>query len=382
MTAVHLRVLAVGAFSSFAPTLMLAQTQARIDLATGEVRFQGQPAYGALVITPTIQSTTAGLRVWSAGQFALANTGSTRSTLQSVVTTRKPLLFGLSPLLSVRGQDDPLAADVRNRRADGLLGVSIGNARLGASVGVGLARSVHGTTNRDVQTSSADVHLARGPFQMRLGYAGNAFDAPGAMRSSQAGFSLVRTRLSDITSDASWKYRGFEIGGFVGRRVGGNLDHGRNWGGGFATLALNDRIALVARQETAPSDPTRHLAAQRISTIGFRIRPSFTRARFDDGSDAAQFRREFQLTRVGGDQHGIRVYLPGAARVEVAGSFTQWTPAAMRSTGGGWWELVLPLTSGLHSLNVRADGGSWMVPPGLESVSDEFNGTVGVLLIP
>lgn len=139
MTAVHLRVLAVGAFSSFAPTLMLAQTQARIDLATGEVRFQGQPAYGALVITPTIQSTTAGLRVWSAGQFALANTGSTRSTLQSVVTTRKPLLFGLSPLLSVRGQDDPLAADVRNRRADGLLGVSIGNARLGASVGVGLA---------------------------------------------------------------------------------------------------------------------------------------------------------------------------------------------------------------------------------------------------
>jgi len=36
----------------------------------------------------------------------------------------------------------------------------------------------------------------------------------------------------------------------------------------------------------------------------------------------------------------------------------------------------------LHSLNVRADGGSWMVPPGLESSADEFNGTVGVLLIP
>ena len=382
MTVMHLRVLAVGVFSAFAPTGIAAQTQARIDLATGELRFQGQPANGALVITPTIQGTSAGLRVWTAGQFALSSTGSSRSSLASVVTTRKPLLFGLSPLLSVRGQDDPLASDVRNRRADGLLGVSIGNARLGATVGVGLARSVHGTTNREVQTSSADLHLARGPFQVRLGYAGNAFDSPGAMRSSQAGFSFVRTRLSDLTSDASWKYRGFELGGFVGRRVGGNLDHGRNWGGGFATLALNDRIALVARQETAPSDPTRHLAAQRISTIGFRIRPTLTRARFDDGSDAAQFRREFQLTRVGGGQHGIRVYVPGAAQVEVAGSFTQWTPTAMRSTGGGWWELVLPLASGLHSLNVRADGGSWMVPPGLESVSDEFNGTVGVLLIP
>ncbi len=54
----------------------------------------------------------------------------------------------------------------------------------------------------------------------------------------------------------------------------------------------------------------------------------------------------------------------------------------MRSPGAGWWTLVLPITSGSHSLNVRADGGSWMVAPGLESVSDEFNGTVGVLLIP
>ncbi len=382
MTAVHLRSLTVSVLCLVAPSTLAAQLQTRLDVTTGEVRFRGQPGAGALVLAPVLQQTAAGLRVWSAGQFALANTGSARSSLESIITTREPLLLGLSPVVSVRGQDDPLASDVRNRRADGALGVSIGTARFGASVGVGLARSVHGSTNRAVQTSSANVHLARGPFQLRVGYAGNAFDAPDAMRSAQSGFSLARTRLSDVTSDASWKYRGFEIGGFVGRRVGGNLDHGRTWGGGFASLAVNDRIALVARQETAPSDPTRHLAAQRISTIGFRIRPTLARARFDDGSDAAQFRREFQLTHVVGDQHGIRVYLPGATTVELAGSFNQWTPAAMRSAGRGWWHLVLPLAAGLHSLNVRADGGSWMVPPGLESSTDDFNGTVGVLLIP
>lgn len=54
----------------------------------------------------------------------------------------------------------------------------------------------------------------------------------------------------------------------------------------------------------------------------------------------------------------------------------------MRNAGGGWWELIIPLPSGLHSLNVRADGGSWSVPPGLEAVRDEFTGSVGVLLIP
>ncbi|MDZ7632825.1 MAG: glycogen-binding domain-containing protein [Gemmatimonadaceae bacterium] len=374
------RSLQVAVLTASLPTLVAAQVN--VDVSTGELRFRGQPTNSALTIAPQLSGQSAGLRVWGAGQFALADNGSTRSSLQAMLTTRRSFAFGLRPTFSARGQDDPLASDVRNRRVDGALGVSVGSVSFGANATVGLARSVHGNTNRSVQTSSATVHLARGAFQWRVGYAGNAFDAPAAMPNAQSGFSLSRTRLSDVSSDASWRYRGFEIGGFVGRRLGGHEEDGRNWGGGFATLALNDRVAIVARQETAPSDPTRHLAAQRISTIGFRIRPTLSRARFEDGSDAAQFRREFQLTRVQGDQHGIRVYVPDATTVELAGSFNDWTPTAMRRIGRGWWELVMPLTAGLHSLNVRTDGGTWGVPPGLESVADEFNGTVGVLLIP
>jgi hypothetical protein len=335
-----------------------------------------------VILAPQLTTAGAGLRVWTAGQFALASTGSSRSTLQSALTTRAPLVLGLSPVLTVRGQDDPLAGTGRNRRIDGAIGVSIGTQQIGAAATLGAARSTHGTTDRRVQTSNVDVHLARGAFQLRLGYVGSVFEAPVAASVTSGGFSLARTRLSDFTSDASWKRRGFEIGGFVGRRLGGHDENSRVWGGGFASLSLTDRVAIVARQETAPADPTRHLAAQRFSTIGFRIRPSLTRARFDDGSTAAQFRREFVLTRVHGDNHGIRVYVPHASTVELAGSFNGWTPAAMRNAGGGWWELVVPLPSGLHSLNVRADGGSWTVPPGLEAVQDEFTGTVGVLLIP
>jgi hypothetical protein len=32
-------------------------------------------------------------------------------------------------------------------------------------------------------------------------------------------------------------------------------------------------------------------------------------------------------------------------------------------------------------LNVRVDGGSWIVPPGLTTMSDDFAGEVGVLVI-
>ena len=378
MTRSNAVVVRIGALAILAPLRLVAQ--AGIDISTGELRVRGQPAIGALTLSPQMTAAASGLRVWAAGQFSLANTGSARSALQSMLTSRRPVFVGLSPVLQLRAQDDPIATSVRNRRIDAVFGINVGTARLGATAGVGLAQSVHGNSNRSVQTSSADVHLARGAFQLRVGYIGNAFDASAAIPNSQSGFTLVRTRLSDITSDASWRYRAVEVGGFVARRVGGATDS-RSWGGAFASVALTDRVAVIARQETTPSDPTRHLASQRIATIGFRIRPTVTRARYDDGSDAAQYRREFALRRVHGDTHGIRVYAPDARVVELAGSFTEWTPVAMHRSSGGWWELAMPLSAGLHTLNIRADGGVWTVPPGLDSVADEFNGTVGVLLV-
>jgi Glycogen recognition site of AMP-activated protein kinase len=368
------------ALGAFAPGAVGAQSS--LGVATGELRAPGQPGTGVLTLAPQIGVRAKQLQIWSAGQFSIGSTGNTRSAIESVVSTRAPLLFGLTPMLVLRGQDDPLIADGRNRRVDGAFGVRVGSARLGATAAAGRAQSVHGTTSRSVQTTSADVHVARGGFQFRIAYTGNAFDAAGVMPGGQSGFALARTRLSDITSDGSWKFRRFEIGGFVGRRVGGTDEHNTTWGGGFAALALTDRLAIVARQETAPSDPTRHLAAQRTSTLGFRIRPSLSRARFDDGSDAGQFRREFVLTRLEGSTHGIRVYHPDAAQVEIAGSFNGWSAAQMRRAGGGWWELLVPLASGIHSLNVRADGGAWTVPPGLQTATDEFSGTVGVIVIP
>lgn len=381
MTSDWVRSIALAVFAA-APSLEANAQQTGLQVHTGEIRFDGQPARSALTFAPEFTGRGVGLRVSSAGQFSLANTGQTQSELLTSVSSRRPLFLGISPLLTLRGNDDALASQERNRRVDGVVGVSVGTTRLGATAGVGLGRSVHGGTSRDVQTASASVHVARGPFQLRLGYAGNAFDSPEIMSNQSSGFSLTRTRLSDVTSNASWRFRRIEFGGFVGRRIGGDDAHSRGWGGAFANLELNDRIALVARQETAPSDPTRHLASQRIATIGFRIRPALSRARFDDGTDAATLRREFAVFRLAGHSHGVRVYMPGAATVELAGSFTSWVPVLMRRGAGGWWEFVTTIPSGLHSLNIRTDGGSWRVPPGLDIADDEFNGTVGLLLIP
>jgi hypothetical protein len=42
----------------------------------------------------------------------------------------------------------------------------------------------------------------------------------------------------------------------------------------------------------------------------------------------------------------------------------------------------VPVTSGVHQVNVRIDGGEWIVPAGLTAVRDEFGGSVGILLVP
>jgi len=46
-----------------------------------------------------------------------------------------------------------------------------------------------------------------------------------------------------------------------------------------------------------------------------------------------------------------------------------------------WWSTTLPLKRGNYQMNVRVNGGQWIVPPGLLSMVDEFGGTVGLLVI-
>jgi hypothetical protein len=45
------------------------------------------------------------------------------------------------------------------------------------------------------------------------------------------------------------------------------------------------------------------------------------------------------------------------------------------------WEATLPIAPGIHRLAIRVDGDAWAPPPGVSAVPDEFQGTVGVILV-
>jgi 1,4-alpha-glucan branching enzyme len=77
----------------------------------------------------------------------------------------------------------------------------------------------------------------------------------------------------------------------------------------------------------------------------------------------------------------LRVRVPNARSVELAGDFTNWQPIALRQGDTDEWEVTLPIAPGVHRVAIRVDGDSWTTPPGVAAVADEFQGTVGVIVV-
>jgi hypothetical protein len=69
-----------------------------------------------------------------------------------------------------------------------------------------------------------------------------------------------------------------------------------------------------------------------------------------------------------------------ASRVEIAGTMTGWEPVAMTLTSRGW-EVIVPAAAGPHRVQVRVNGGDWLPPAGLQTITDEF-GRSGSLILP
>jgi hypothetical protein len=91
--------------------------------------------------------------------------------------------------------------------------------------------------------------------------------------------------------------------------------------------------------------------------------------------------RTFDAVGAGDGMQKFTVRVGGVESVDVAGDFSDWAPLTMVRRGRDTWELSVPISSGLHQINIRTDGGKWVAPPGLPSTRDMFNGEVGILIV-
>jgi hypothetical protein len=77
----------------------------------------------------------------------------------------------------------------------------------------------------------------------------------------------------------------------------------------------------------------------------------------------------------------IVIHVGGVETVDVMGDFSDWSPLTLVRRGRDLWELSVPVSPGVHQINVRVDGGPWMAPPGIPTVRNAFDGEVGVVVI-
>jgi hypothetical protein len=285
-------------------------------------------------------------------------------------------------------------------------------AELGALAG---GSSHNDGTRTGVVLANGRLHLIRTRSELFLGAGGGRTWVGGGARSVLLGEAGASTMLREVavtftlspTAVAdSIKYTDgqlslsltrdkLDLGAVVGTRLGDQLTSlggtARSWGSLSAVAWMTPRLALVASGGTYPIDPTQGFPGGRFVSASIRLATG--RSRQSQPSSVAQSQTEsplgeeappvsgFAALRDSAGSVTLRVNAPRAQLVEVSGDFTNWVPIRLVPASGGWWAVTLPINPGKYQMNLRVDGGKWLVPPGLLAMVDEFGGTVGLLVV-
>lgn len=79
----------------------------------------------------------------------------------------------------------------------------------------------------------------------------------------------------------------------------------------------------------------------------------------------------------------FRIEVPGASRVALAGSFTDWRPEYdLTEVSPGVWSAMVPLSPGVHDYTFVIDGSRMIVDPYAPRVADSFGGSNSRLFLP
>jgi hypothetical protein len=288
----------------------------------------------------------------------------------------------------------------------------------GAWLGSGVVRPLRVTTVTNSHVSSGGVWTRLGPATIRASITNFAFtkfasndtisdrgavtacpvtpeapiaEAPalgdplGAISLASSPNSCRRSsRLTDLEGGLRWEHRRAEINLRGGQRFGSAVDvapSSRNWGSVQAAVWLSSQLAAVAGGGREPAQPTRGLPARNFYSAGLMLAywPIPRGAVLVESP--ANLVHAFELRPAGVALQRLTARIGGVEKVEIMGDFTDWAPLPLVRRGRDHWELLLPMSAGVHHINLRIDGGKWIAPPGIPSIRDDFNGEVGVVVI-
>ena len=189
-------------------------------------------------------------------------------------------------------------------------------------------------------------------------------------------------RWAETEAGLSWDGRRLSAAAAFGVRLASRGVPTGSWGSATLALRLSSPLSLVVGAGAASGGRFALDGEHRFVTVGFRVRPHFSPTMPDaQVAPAAPTLGGLSVGSLGDSRYELSVIAPRARRVEISGDFTNWKPLALTRGADGRWTAMLALSPGTHRLNARVDGGSWIVPPGLTTMSDDFAGEVGLLVI-
>lgn len=204
-------------------------------------------------------------------------------------------------------------------------------------------------------------------------------------------FSRTETDSSRVSTLSRWAET--EAGlAWEGKRVAATVALGGRlasrgipagaWGAASLALRLAQPLSLVASVGGARNAGFALDGEHKYASLGFRISPRLPALAMEGrSSSTAASATAFAVEAEGDGRYRLRLRAPTARQVELSGDFTNWKPVALARDADGDWLLRVLLVAGTYRVNARVDGGSWMAPPGLTTVNDDFTGEVGLLVI-
>lgn len=194
-----------------------------------------------------------------------------------------------------------------------------------------------------------------------------------------------QSRFGDLEGVMHWEVGPLEMNAQSGYRFGNSLDvtsDSRRWSSARATVWLNERIAIIGGGGRQPALPLRGLPARNFGMAGLEIAYApLSKTGVPVSLPHTVLVKRFEMQRGTGDMHKIVIRVGGVETVDVMGDFSDWIPLTLVRRSRDLWELNVPLSAGMHQINVRVDRGPWMAPPGIPTMHDTYSGDVGLIVI-
>ena len=192
------------------------------------------------------------------------------------------------------------------------------------------------------------------------------------------GHSALR-RWADTQARVLWSFGRVALDGQIGVQSVDST-HTTTWGRATATVALASRLSFVGSFGTQPARAWMGVPGARFASLGVRIAPA-SLSRPAAPPHVVPSANRFAVRPVERGMYMVTISVPAARSVELSGDFNAWKPVSLRESRPDVWEATIALAPGTYHVNMRVNGAAWIAPPGLSATSDDFNGSVGLLVV-